>query len=55
MKFKIDIIGVVKPKYRVQGFTDYGTLEIQYFFDTEKEAKQFIQEYKNRRFNKRTQ
>lgn len=55
MEFKIDIVGVIKPQYRVQGFANGGTLEIQYFFDTEKEAKQFIQEYKNRRFNKRTQ
>lgn len=45
MKFKIDIIGVVNPVYRVQGFKD-DTLEIQYFFNTKKEAKQFIEDYK---------
>ena len=45
MEFKIDIVGVVNPLYRVQGFKDE-ILEIQYFFDTEKEAKQFIKDYK---------
>lgn len=45
MEFKIDIIGIVNPSYRVQGF-NAGALEIQYFFDTEEEAKQFIADRK---------
>lgn len=45
MEFKIDIVGVVNPVYRVRGFKD-GALEIQYFFNTYNETKTYINQFR---------